>query len=341
MNSAKRIILRADGNRNIGLGHVYRLIALADILSGEYQLTFAISCADSLFKKFLLEYVDELIELNLQFKYNLPSKEKCVEELPFDLEGKINDNDIVVVDGYWFGNNYQQAVKKNGAKLVVIDDLLYDHNYADAVINHAPGLTKSQFQLAGATKYYTGIDYCVIRKPFFSPFKEQKQLNELFIGFGGSDYLNMTPNATRQLLMDNSFDVIHVLTTEFFSEQTMKELSKLKIINPEKLKVHKNLDADSLVKVLDNCSFSVIPSSTLLIECYSRGLLCITGYYTDNQINIYRGFVRSDLAIGIGDFGKYDFTNLINDVAKASTLKKALKPLNSIQNIKDVFKSIC
>lgn len=36
----KNVIFRSDVNHLIGFGHIYRLLALADILKGEYFLMF-------------------------------------------------------------------------------------------------------------------------------------------------------------------------------------------------------------------------------------------------------------------------------------------------------------
>jgi UDP-2,4-diacetamido-2,4,6-trideoxy-beta-L-altropyranose hydrolase len=36
----KKIILRVDGNSNMGLGHIYRGIALAEMLKDEFEVLF-------------------------------------------------------------------------------------------------------------------------------------------------------------------------------------------------------------------------------------------------------------------------------------------------------------
>ena len=40
VTKAKKIIFRADGNSNIGLGHLYRLFALAEIYKDHYECVF-------------------------------------------------------------------------------------------------------------------------------------------------------------------------------------------------------------------------------------------------------------------------------------------------------------
>ena len=42
MNNKKTIVFRADGNSQIGLGHIMRCLALCEILSQDFFLKFAI-----------------------------------------------------------------------------------------------------------------------------------------------------------------------------------------------------------------------------------------------------------------------------------------------------------
>ena len=39
---SKKILFRADGNNEIGLGHVYRCLAIAERLNGKFECYFAI-----------------------------------------------------------------------------------------------------------------------------------------------------------------------------------------------------------------------------------------------------------------------------------------------------------
>jgi len=40
LKSSKKIILRSDGTTTTGLGHLFRLIAIGDILEDEYEIVF-------------------------------------------------------------------------------------------------------------------------------------------------------------------------------------------------------------------------------------------------------------------------------------------------------------
>ena len=42
----KKVVLRADGNSKIGLGHVYRLLALAEMLKEDFECVLAMNDTD-------------------------------------------------------------------------------------------------------------------------------------------------------------------------------------------------------------------------------------------------------------------------------------------------------
>ncbi|MDZ7681649.1 MAG: hypothetical protein U5J63_08070 [Fodinibius sp.] len=50
--------------------------------------------------------------------------------------------------------------------------------------------------------------------------------------------------------------------------------------------------------------FAIAPSSTILYEILAARLPVITGYYVDNQSNIYQGFSATDAVIGVGELSE-------------------------------------
>ncbi|QNP52112.1 hypothetical protein H9L05_19855 [Hymenobacter qilianensis] len=61
--SLPRLVLRADGNPRIGLGHVMRLLALADILRDEFGCVFVIQEPDAVLLIQLQKSCLEVVEM--------------------------------------------------------------------------------------------------------------------------------------------------------------------------------------------------------------------------------------------------------------------------------------
>ncbi len=340
----KRIILRADGNTTIGLGHVYRLLALADMLRADYQIAFAIAKPDDFLKNTILLYVHEIVELPFVFTYISPFLKLPEEEILFDLMNIIEGTEIVVTDGYWFGTNYQRAVKKTGAKLVCVDDLAETYFVADAVINHAPGVLARQYRGESYTKYYLGLDYAMLRKDFFKPFQQNRIEGSLLIGLGGTDQCEITGKVLDAAIRSNFFSQIHLITSPLFSEIQNHYLQLVSHDHPQRVILYENLDASQLSTLMDTCSYAIVSASTMLIECYSRGLICFSGYYTNNQLNIYNGFISQNLAFGLGDFNNFDvhvINSEIENHARNQLVLHAHQPLNSVINIQKLFLKLC
>ncbi len=299
----QRIILRADANAQIATGHVFRLLALAEILKTTYEVLFCTQTTNEELLSTISSQVDQIIMIPERFEYCSPSEKELIAEIPFDLQDIIHKDDIVVTDGYWFRENYQQAIKKQGAKLVMIDDFANQHFYADAVINHAPGVTKDIYRGEPHTKYYLGLPYALIRKEFFEQAKPNQPRNAktVFIAFGGSDPYGLSVKYTEYLLEQTDFQ-IHLVSTHLHKQTMLDRISQLKKLFSERLKIYNNLNAKELIYVLDNCIYAVVPSSTILYECLSRGLKCITGYYTQNQEAIFNGFLEKGVIFNVGNF---------------------------------------
>ena len=103
----KTIKIRVDGGVSIGHGHLIRCFSLAKMLSASYEISF-----------YCIEATDEIIQ---DFKRNSFKIYSLENESQF-IEGLLEE-DIVVIDHYGLGSEYQKKIKDKGCKLVCIDDL--------------------------------------------------------------------------------------------------------------------------------------------------------------------------------------------------------------------------
>ncbi|MEO5998765.1 MAG: hypothetical protein ABIN89_18490, partial [Chitinophagaceae bacterium] len=83
-----------------------------------------------------------------------------------------------------------------------------------------------------------------------------------------------------------------------------------------------------------------VSASTVLIESYSRGLKCFTGYYVNNQKFIYDGFVHEKMAIGLGDFRLLNNTSITYALSNQGELSLLHTSLLSGHNILESFQSL-
>jgi UDP-2,4-diacetamido-2,4,6-trideoxy-beta-L-altropyranose hydrolase len=335
-----RVVLRADGNRQIGFGHIYRLLALADILKDHFYLVFALHSTDSFIEQEIEKSCSEIFIIPGELPFKTADQITAIDEIGSDIDAILTGNETVVLDGYYFGTSYQEMIKEKGCKLICIDDLASNYFVADAVINHAPGIEKSIYKTAPYTKLYTGLEYAILRKPFFQPptVKERDNRN-VFISLGGSDYFGITVRLVNVLREANKFNTLHVMCSSSFPAAMMDQLQAISK-ELSTLRLHINLSADEIVNIMDDCQCAFVSASTVLLEAYSRGLICFAGFYTNNQLFIYNGFLKENKAIGLGNLKELSVEMLEQAFLQKSKTIDIQNTVSSKSAVQQIFLSI-
>src|SRR2546428_2981769 len=169
-----KVYIRVDGNQEIGLGHLVRCLALAQMLTPYFEITFA--C-----KQIPVNMAKEISQSGLGF---------IVIQEEEDFISLITDGNIVVLDGYGFNSSFQKEIKRKNCKLVCIDDLHEKEFFADLVINHSPGVSSNDYRAQTYTQFALGAKYALLRHSFLDQAKHQRKIDKLetiLICFGGSD----------------------------------------------------------------------------------------------------------------------------------------------------------
>ena len=296
-----RIICRADGNSEIGLGHLYRMVAIADFYIGQYDVVFVTSERSELSvipSKFVVDVIPQDISLEHEAKWLSKNYSQAT--------------DIIVFDGYQFVSSYQKAIKSFSFKSIYIDDNATEYMYADIVVNPASISESIIYKGEPYTEHVFGSKYSMLRPRFYDLAGQARPLETLksvFICFGGSDPLNLTILATKAVLMlENQFETIDVVLG---SANISVELFALASEN-NKLTVHKSLNETELVDVMLSCDLAIVPASTISYELCCLNMVILAGYYVQNQKLIYDSLVATNTIFGCGDFTDYSIADFEN-----------------------------
>jgi UDP-2,4-diacetamido-2,4,6-trideoxy-beta-L-altropyranose hydrolase len=323
----KNVYLRADGNPEIGLGHLIRCIALAQMIKNDFNIHFISKFAP-----------DEIISdiLSNGFKFLKIDNES-------DFVRLLNYRDIVIIDHYDLDTNYQKKIKSLGCKLVCIDDLHDKQFVADLIINHAPGINSSQYHAKSYTKFALGPKFALLRPEFLkvaSTSYLRSHNTKLIICFGGSDINNLTCTSV-ELLNDNIFfEEIIVITGQSYLHRNQLR----KLVKPNnRLKWYENLSASQMLTHMQNCQFALAPASSIAFELLSAGCTWLGGYYVENQKMIYQGFKELNCLVDLGNMNENFKSALSNiNVSNYNTLSK-VNPIDgkSGMRINDLFNALC
>lgn len=288
-----RIIFRADGGKTIGLGHIVRCLALADMLKTKFEIIFV-----------LQETAKDVIDLIESKGYSVISL-SFIDDYTIDAQNfitHIQSSDIVVLDGYHFKTGYQKAIKDKGCKLVVIDDLHAWHQVADLIINHANTAQKSDYSTEEYTQFALGLDYVLLRSEFLNStikLREISKVKSVFISMGAADTHNVTQKIMEVLLEISAIEQINLMLSPI--NPHLKSIENLANQNPERIQLYFNISANQLVQLLENCDLCICPASSISLESTAIGIPIISGYTAENQLDNLAGLTEQKIILNFGN----------------------------------------
>ncbi len=284
----KNVFFRADGNSEIGLGHIVRSLALADMLKDDFNCMFATRFADQYVKDEIAKTCTNFIKLNEDGNFHL---EEFLAYVP--------PGDIVVLDNYFFSTDYQKEIKKKGCKLVCVDDMHNKHYVADFVINHGTGQKKENFSIEPYTKLLLGQDYALLRKPFLDiAHRKRTKLERCLVCIGGADTYNLTTFVVTELEKLGQIKIVDIVIGPAFLHES--KLNGAISTSTKEINVLKGLSASEMAQSMQIADFGVFPASSVSFEAMAVGLPFLVGYYAENQKEQYFNMTKKNPEIGLG-----------------------------------------
>ena len=321
MNCKQKIFFRADADKQIGYGHFVRSLALADMIKEDFDCIF-FTQSPTEYQKREIQKVCPLIEL--------PSNDtKLVVFLNF-LQG----DEIVFLDNYFFTSDYQLQIKNRGCKLICLGTN-ERHYYADVLLNFAES-DASIFSVEPYTKIKLGIDWVILRTPFrnFVPQRESIVKQDIVICFGGTDQFGLTERCVEVLQCWDIKRKIYLIATDSFGLQRVKDLQAKGVV------CHLNATAEKIVEIFSVSTCILSSASTITQEALACGVVCICGYYVDNQQKMYSYLSENKLVIGVDNWLDPDMgLRLRNVLMNLENCKKNLRE-RSFKNLQNNYISL-
>lgn len=171
--SKKRIIFRADGYRELGMGHIYRCLTLAYSLTG-HEILFVT-------REDRQEGYEKLLASHMQVKTI-----KCDEDF-YQIISEWKP-DVVVNDCLNTERKYVKELKKRVKRVVTLEDIGSGADVADATIN---ALYEDDSK---GENYYWGEKYVCLKDEFLiaAPAQYHEKVKKIVVMFGGSDPSDFT-----------------------------------------------------------------------------------------------------------------------------------------------------
>ena len=278
---APRLVLRADGNGRIGLGHVMRLLALAEILRPDFEeISFFIQSPDKAIRQLL-----HAAGVGLQELFEDLNHAATAADL-------LRPTDVLVLDGYGFDYAYQLAVRPLVARLVCLDDLHAFPFAADLVLNPAGGVGPANYDLRQPqARLLSGPAFAPLRADFqtLSPTPPAPP-SQVLLCLGGADPRQLTQATAAALLALPGVAHVHAVVGSAYA--AWDALRAWAAGHADRLTLHRALPAGRLAALMRRCGAAVLSPSTISYEYGAAGGgLLLTLPTADNQRDLDR-FLR-------------------------------------------------
>lgn len=317
----RKVFLRADASDKIGYGHFIRTLALADMLKDEYECIFFTQTPNDFQKKEVCK-VCRLVEL--------PEDDSKFDIFLNYLTGK----EIVFLDNYFYTSKYEKSVKDKGCKLISIgtNDR---HYYADAVINYTK-LRPADFSAEPYTQFCIGLDWTILRKPFYQEHQEKK--GGIVICIGGTDQYSYSEKFYDSIKREYPHYLVKIIATDRIGIQRIEGFKQ------KGVDLLLNQTAEQMANLFSKTAIAVVSASGVALEALSQGTEVIAGTYVDNQVNIYQALNEDGYIWGIDCFNAPGINERMLaciDTIEKGGHKKKFAAYNTINKYKDLFSSLC
>lgn len=287
----KKVLLRVDGNSQIGLGHIYRCIAIAEMLKEDFECEFLLSSQSISNKIIPKEFSIKIIPPNYSFEF----EDKWIAE-------NYNKHSVLIIlDGYQFNSDYQKKIKASGIKSIYIDDLAKEYIYANAVINHSPSAKEKDYQKENDTKLFLGTDYAMLRQGFLQkaklPYSTYQPIHSVLISMGGSDENNITLKIVEALLPIKQIQKINIVLGAAY--QYKNTLQQLLVTSKKNSQLFSNLPEKEIIELMQLSDAAIAPCSTTCLELFAINKPVFAGFSASNQINLYTYFSENNLIVDL------------------------------------------
>lgn len=314
----KCIDVRCDGGVSIGMGHVMRCIALANILGDAFNIRFVIQQSTINVKQAIRSAGFEYIEIPRTEDFHIESTY---------IHQHLRPDSVVILDGYNFQSSYQKAIKEHHHILIAIDDLHAWRQYADIVINHGGHINADSYSKEAYTKLLLGYNYLLLRKEFYSITRRQSinTIEKVILSFGASDEYNLSLRFANWLLEHNPSIKLHILASEINPHfNDLRDFAK----SSTRVALHWDIPANRVIEIMQDSQLLICPASTISLEGSSVGISILSGTTASNQINNCDTITKSGAALGLGNLNqciKEDFLRAFDYLCNnADVLNKQL-----------------
>jgi UDP-2,4-diacetamido-2,4,6-trideoxy-beta-L-altropyranose hydrolase len=287
-----KILFRTGGgkakNRQLGLGHIFRVINLAKELDKYYEIHFLIEDFGG---------VEEILKNhNFSNIKKLPKNVNLEKDLAFSYSiiEKINPK-ILIVDHYGVKNKYLSIMRKK-IKTVLITDLKKFNFDADLIINGFIGFNNKKFKNKFSAKCLIGPKYQILNKNFRHKKIKINSKFRILVTFGGYDEKHIS-----SMVVDSLQEFLDRIELKIILGPVAKITNELKNLGkkyPNQIIIQKN--SNDMHKEILKSSFGICSGGLTTYEFSSIGIPFIMICDDAHQLITAKEWNKRKIGINLG-----------------------------------------
>lgn len=314
-----KIFIRADGGKDIGLGHVMRMLVLGTELKKNNEVIFI--CKNCLTGKYesgikkIKEYEFEVIRI---------SETKYISEI-IELQNKCSA-DLLITDSYDVDEEYFIKMKKYFKITGYVDDI----NKCKMDVNFIINQNINAFDLDYSktvninTKLFLGTKYCMLRDEFRKVSRNKfvnEDVNNILLTLGGMDN-NYNTITILEKIKNSNKDIYVVIGNVFPKELTEKIYSLSKYHN----NIHICEDAN-MSELMLKCDIAISACGSTLYELSAMRVPTIGIIVAENQKCVAEKMSSMELifdCFNIENIEKINLSELVSKLIEDKILRKRI-----------------
>ena len=322
----KQLFIRADMNKIIATGHVFRCLSIADEAKSRGIETVFIS-ADKEGENLFLGKGYENIVLDSSF-------DKLDDEIS-QMKTLIQKRNIkcLIVDSYYVTDKYLRALSLE-TDVFYIDDLRsfdYPVKGIIAYVNYYRKLEKEGYQ---ALYKLFGPKYVPLRKEFrlLKEKEIRKDIKKILILSGGSDNFNIKSRMLKKIKEKGDWEITLICGKYSPDYEALKE----EYSEDERVIIYKTVD--NLKDYFSETDLVITAAGSTVYEISAVGVPAISYTFADNQLDNALSFDENGLISYAGDVRKDDiFSNTLRLIDLYKDEDYRLKLSGTLQKLVDGY----
>jgi UDP-2,4-diacetamido-2,4,6-trideoxy-beta-L-altropyranose hydrolase len=281
-----KAVLRVDGGRAIGMGHLVRTRALARALA-ERGVPPLFATASEEGERWLRARGEDVVRIDAE-----PGASQ--DAIAVTRLAQEHGACRIVTDGYAFREEYLQTLVETCLPVASIDDLAAWSFPSAFVINGGLGSRKLRYHTAPDTRLLVGPEYLLLRPEFARPPTDVRSaVQRMFVCFGGADPEDRTGQTVEAWSRLEAPPALEVLVGAAYPhlERLRRRAAR------GRTGIHSDLEGHVVAKLMGACDLAIASAGMVACELAALGVPLVLVVTSEDQRSNALALVEAGAAV--------------------------------------------